>query len=399
MKVLVLNAGSSTLKFLLMDMTTKESIAKGAVERINEGDNSFLVYKKGDDKVTIKKPIASHKEGLDLVLEVMTSKDNGVIEDISEITAFGHRYVHGGFSRFEPTLLNEKVLEELEQNVDLSPLHLPGSLSGTRACMEIAPSIPNVAVFDTGFHGKMPEHAFRYAIPKKDYTEHKIRRYGFHGTSHYFVTQEYAKLVNKDPKDVKIITCHLGNGSSISAVEGGHSIDTSMGFTPLEGLVMGTRSGDIDPAIVEYLGKVKNMTASETIRYLNKRSGLLGLTDGFTSDMRELEDNLDNEDCKLALDVMIYRLKKYIASYSAVLGGPEAIVFTGGIGENDNLVRGGALKGLEFMGVELDNELNDANIRGVTRKISKDLSKVAVYIIPTNEELVIAQETLKLATK
>lgn len=398
MKVLVLNAGSSTLKFLLMDMETKETIAKGAVERINV-DGPFMVYRVGDNKLTVEKDMKNHKEALDLVVETMLSEKHGVIKDISEITAFGHRFVHGGSKFFESTLITEEILKELEAGSELAPLHIPGSIIGIKACLQVAPHIPNVAVFDTGFHSKMPEYAFRYAIPKKDYVEHGIRKYGFHGTSHFFISNEYAKLVNKDIKDLKIITCHLGNGSSISAVQNGHSVDTSMGFTPLEGLIMGTRSGDIDPAVVEFLGKKKNMSVSEVITYLNKQSGLLGLSNGFSADMRDIEDNLDNEDCKLALDMLSYRLKKYIGSYLAVLGGADAILFTGGIGENDALVRNACLSNLAALGVELDEELNNQNIRGVNRKISKNTSKVDVYIIPTNEELVIAEETLKIALK
>jgi acetate kinase len=398
MKVLVLNAGSSTLKFLLMDMTTKETIAKGAVERINV-DGPFMVYKVGNNKLTVEKNMKNHKDALDLVLQTLLSEKHGVIKDLREITAFGHRFVHGGTKIFDSTLITPEVLKELEAGTDLAPLHIPASITGIKACLEVAPNISNVAVFDTGFHSKMPEYAFRYAIPKKDYEELGIRKYGFHGTSHYFITHEYAKLVNKDVKDLKIITCHLGNGSSISAVKGGHSVDTSMGFTPLEGLVMGTRSGDIDAAVVEFLAKKKNLSVSEVVTYLNKQSGLLGLSNGFSADMRDIEDNLDNPDCQLALDILSYRLKKYIGSYFAVLGGAHAILFAGGIGENDNLVRSAALKDLEALGIELDEELNNQNIRGVARKISKDSSKVDVYIIPTNEELVIAEETLKVVLK
>lgn len=393
MKILVLNAGSSSLKFLLMDMNTQETIAKGIVERIGIVGSS-MTYKVGENKLVIEQALSNHKEALKLLLDTLTSKENGVISDISEISGFGHRFVHGGTKIFESTLITNEVLQELEKATDLAPLHIPASIVGIKACMEVSPNIPNVAVFDTGFHSKMPEYAYRYAIPKKDYEEFGIRRYGFHGTSHYYVSNEYAKLVNKDIKDLKLITCHLGNGSSISAVKNGHSVDTSMGFTPLEGLVMGTRSGDIDPAVVEFLSKKKNLTVSETINYLNKQSGMLGLC-GYT-DMRDVESNLDNPDCKLALDILIYRLKKYIGAYFAVLEGADAIIFTGGIGENDEIVRKGALKGLEVLGIELDVELNDLNIRGQVRKISKPTSKVDVYIIPTNEELVIAQETLRI---
>ncbi len=398
MKILVLNAGSSSLKFLLMDMNTKRDIAKGIVERIGIVGSS-MTYKVGEQKLVVEQPLSNHKEALTLLLSTLTSSQHGVIADIAEITGFGHRFVHGGSKYFESTLITNHVLEELEKGSDLAPLHIPASLVGIRACLEVSPKIPNVAVFDTGFHSKMPEHAFRYAIPKKDYEEFGIRRYGFHGTSHFFVSHEYAKLVGKKPEELKLITCHLGNGSSISAVSGGHSVDTSMGFTPLEGLVMGTRSGDIDPAVVEFLSKKKNMTVSEVINYLNKQSGLLGLTNGYTVDMRDLEANLDNPDCQLALDILIYRLKKYIGAYMAVLGGADAIIFTGGIGENDDLVRAGALKGMEVFGIELDQDLNTARIRGQNRKISKATSKVEVYIIPTNEELVIAEETLRIANK
>ena len=398
MKVLVLNAGSSSLKFLLMDMESNQTIAKGNVERIGI-IGSFLNYRVGENKYNFDQPIADHKEALNLVLATLTNEEYGVIKSVSEIVGFGHRVVHGGKELFDSTLITPEILEQLQASKELAPLHIPGSVVGIKACMEIAPSIPNVAVFDTGFHSKMPEYAFRYALPKADYTELGVRKYGFHGTSHFYVSQEYAHLVGKKPENLKLITCHLGNGSSISAVSGGHSIDTSMGFTPLEGLVMGTRSGDIDPAVVDFLAQKRGMSLSETITYLNKQSGLLGLTDGFTSDMRDLEANLNNPDCKLALDILIYRLKKYIGAYLAVLGGADAIIFTGGIGENDDLVREGALSGLDFCGIELDLKLNSNGQRGVNRKISKKSSKVDVYIIPTNEELVIAQETLKVVSK
>ena len=396
MKILVLNAGSSSLKFLLMDMETKHDLAKGIAERIGI-DGSSMTYKANGNKLVVEQPMKTHKEALALLLETLTSKENGVIKDASEISGFGHRVVTGGTDIFESTLITPEVLEKLEQAVDFAPLHIPGSIVGIKACMELMPNLPNVAVLDTTFHSKMPEYAYRYAIPTEDYTELGIRRYGAHGTSHYFVSNEYAKAVGKDVKDLKIITCHLGNGSSISAVSGGHSIDTSMGFTPLEGLVMGTRSGDIDPAVVEFICKKRGLTVEQALKRLNKQSGLLGLSNGFTSDMRDLEEHLDNKDCKLALDVLVYRLKKYIGAYLAVLGGADAIVFTGGIGENDELVRAGALQGMNVFGIKLDAVLNNNGVRGQTRKISTEDSDVDVYIIPTNEELVIAQETVRVA--
>lgn len=381
-----------------MDMETKHDLAKGIVERIGI-DGSSMTYKARGNKLVVEQAMQTHKQALELVLATLTSKENGVLQDASEISGFGHRIVTGGTDIFESTLITPEVLQKLEKAVDFAPLHIPGSVVGIKACMELMPSLPNVAVLDTTFHSQMPEYAYRYAIPTEDYEELGIRRYGAHGTSHYFVSNEYAKLVGKDVKDLKIITCHLGNGSSISAVQDGHSVDTSMGFTPLEGLVMGTRSGDVDPAVVEFICKKRGLTVQETLKRLNKQSGLLGLSNGFTSDMRDIEDHLDNKDCKLALDVLIYRLKKYIGSYLAVLGGADAIVFTGGIGENDELVRAGALKNMQLFGIELDETLNNNGVRGQTRKISTENSKVDVYILPTNEELVIAQETVRVASE
>lgn len=397
MKILVLNSGSSSLKFLLLNMTNNETLVKGNIERIGIS-NSTMTYKKNDEKFVVNENLPSHKQAIKLLFDTLVHPKHGVISSLNEIAGFGHRYVNGGPDINSSVVVTEQIANKLAEYVDLAPVHAPANLAGIKVCMELAPNIPSVVVFDTAFHSKMPEYAFRYAIPKQDYLDYKIRRYGFHGTSHYFVTQKYAQTVGKKPEDVKIITCHLGNGSSISAVEGGHSVDTSMGFTPLEGLIMGTRSGDLDPAVVNFLAIKKNMTVAEVVDYLNKKSGLLGLT-GFTSDMRDLEENLDNPDCQLALDMLNYRLKKYIGAYFAALGGAEAIVFTGGIGENDDLVRAGSLKGLEVLGIKLDAKLNAERLRGKIRKISTPDSPVAVYIIPTDEELVIAQETLDLVKK
>ncbi len=393
-KILVINAGSSSLKFQLMDAVTGEVFAKGNAERIGIKD-SFLTYKRNEEKTVFNEDFKNHKVVMEYLLKLLVSEEHGVIKSIDEIGAFGHRVVHGGVKHFEPCLVTDEVIKDLQEAVDLAPLHLPAHIMGIEACMQSAPSIKNVVVFDTGFHSQIPEKAFRYAIPKKDYEELKIRRYGFHGTSHYFISHEYAKIVGKNVEDLKIITAHLGGGCSISAVMGGHSVDTSMGFTPLEGLIMGTRSGDIDPAVVEYLSLKRNMTVSETLKYLNKQSGMLGLTDGKYSDNRDIEQNLDNPDCALALDMMCYRIQKYIGSYIAAMNGCDAIVFSGGIGERGILVREKVLSGLTCFGIEVDKDANK-EVFGNSGRISTKNSKIDCYVVPTNEELVIAMETKKI---
>lgn len=392
MKVLVINAGSSSLKYLLMDMEKENVICKGIAERIGI-DKSSVSYKAGDVKKEINVNLKNHTEAMNEIMKLLTNPEFGVIKNVSEITAFGHRVVNVGESYFDSCVITKKVLEDFKKNTDFAPLHVPAHIMGIEACLSIAPKIKNVAVFDTGFHKTMPAYAYRYAIPTKDYKELKIRRYGAHGTSHFYVSQECMKLLKK--KHSKIITCHLGNGSSMSAVLDGKCIDTSMGFTPLEGLVMGTRSGDIDPAVVEFLCKKRNITVSDAIKRLNKESGMLGMSNNYSSDMRDLRDKLNNPEVQLAFDVMCYRIKKYIGSYIAVLGGVDAIAFAGGVGENDSIVREKCLEGLECFGIKLNKKLNnDVQRFKENTNLTGKGSKVKIFVIPTNEELVIARETI-----
>lgn len=397
MKILVINAGSSTLKFQLMDTSTSKVEAKGNVERINEG-KSFLRYKANGKETILNKDIVNHAQAMELVLSYLTDKEVGVIKSVEEIEAFGHRVVNVGDKYFDPTLVTKEVLEEFKQNVDFSPIHVPGAIAGIEGAMSVCPNTPNVAVFDIGFHKYIPEYAYRYAIPKKYYDEYRIRRYGAHGTSHYYVANKCAELMNKNIEDLKIITCHLGSGASISAVKGGHSIDTSMGFTPLEGIMMNTRSGDLDPAIIEFICKKEGKTVSEVVSMLNKQSGLIG-ANGVCSDMREIIENISNPDVKLSLDMYSYRIKKYIGAYSAVLGGVDAIVFTAGVGEHTPEVREAVADNMEYLGIKVDHDLNWNAPRGEIFEISASDSKVKVFIIPTDEEYVIAKETEKLIQK
>ena len=394
MKVLVINAGSSSLKFQIIDMDTKEVKAKGIVERINEG-KSFLRYKAHGTETIFDKDIRNHTEAMEIVLEKLTDANIGVIASTDEIDAFGHRVVNVGDQHFDPVVVDKDMLEMFKTKTEFAPLHMPGSIAGIEACLEICPNTPNVAVFDIGFHKTIEPRVYRYGLPKRYYDEYRIRRYGAHGTSHYFVTQECAKLLNKDVNDINIVTCHLGSGASITAVKNGKSFDTTMGFTPLEGIMMNTRSGDIDPAIIEFICNKENKTVSEVIKMLNKESGLLG-ANGKVADMRDIIANMSDEDVKLSYDMYAYRIKKYICSYIGVLGGVDAIVFTAGVGEHTPEIRRDVTEGLEFMGIKVDNELNFGAKRGEIAEISPADSKVKVFIIPTDEEMVIAQETEKL---
>jgi acetate kinase len=395
MKVLVINAGSSSLKYQLIDMQDEHVICKGAVERISQA-GSFLLQKANGKDLEIKHKLADHKEAIELVLKTLTDGSNKVIDSLDEINAVGHRVVHGGEDYNHSVLITDEVLEKIKENAPLAPLHVPANVMGIEAVKQVAAGLPNVAVFDTAFHSNMPKHAYMYALPQKVYKEYKVRRYGFHGTSHYFVSDRLSKLENKPLSALKVITCHLGNGSSIAAVKHGVSVDTSMGFTPLEGLMMGTRSGDIDPAIHEYLMEKTGWDIKTLNTYLNKESGLLGIS-GVSSDMRDLlKVKKTNEQAKLALDMLAYRIKKYIGAYSAIMGGVDAIVFTGGIGEYTESLREDVLKNMEYLGVELDLLKNNNPPRGQEYKISTKNSRVAVYIIPTNEELVIARDVEKL---
>ena len=397
MKILVINAGSSTLKFQLLNSETKEVVAKGNVERINEG-KSFLRYKANGVENIYEKPISNHKEAMEIVLEKLTDKEVGVINSINEIDAFGHRVVNVGEDYFDSCLVTRETVEDFKTKVDFSPLHVPGAISGIEACLEVCPNTPNVAVFDIGFHKTLPEYVYRYAIPKRYYTDLKIRRYGAHGTSHKYVSQRCADLMGKNIEDLKIVTCHLGSGASITAVKGGKSFDTSMGFTPLAGIMMNTRSGDIDPAVIEFICNKEGKTVSEVIRMLNKESGLIG-ANGKCSDMREVLENINDKDVKTSLDMYNHRIKKYIGAYAAVMGGLDAIVFTAGVGEHTPEVREAVTEGLEFIGVKVDHDKNFNAKRGAEVEISTDDSKVKVFIIPTDEELMIALDTEKIVSQ
>ena len=392
MKIFVINCGSSSLKYKLFDMRDEDVLAEGIIERIGI-ENSFLQYetKEGTD-IKIEHEIPTHKEGIELLIETLLSDEHGVLKDMDEIKAVGHRVAHGGEKFAHSTLIDDEVMKEIEDISDLAPLHNPANLMGIEVCKELMPETSQVAVFDTAFHQTMPEEAYTYALPYEYYEKYGVRRYGFHGTSHGYVAKRAAEMMDKDFEDLKIVTCHLGNGASIAAVKNGESIDTSMGFTPLEGLVMGTRCGDIDPAIVPFIMDKEDMTASEIDSVLNKESGLYGVS-GVSSDMRDIEGAAEegNNQAQVALDIFNYRVKKYIGSYSAAMGGVDAVVFTAGIGENAIETREEILADLEYMGIKIDKKAND--IRGKEQIITTDDSKVKAMVIPTNEELVIAKDT------
>jgi len=396
MKVLVINAGSSSLKYQLLDMTTTDIIAKGLIERI--GIDGKITHKPADkDPYQADITMNDHQAAIKVLIDTLTDSDHGVITSMSEIDAVGHRVVHAGEYFDDSVLVTEEVLKKLEACFELAPLHNPPNILGIRACAEIMPGVPQVAVFDTAFHQTMPKEAYLYAVPYEYYEKYKVRKYGFHGTSHKYVAQRAAAMLNKPIEELKIITCHLGNGSSISAVKNGKSVETTMGFTPLAGVAMGTRSGDIDPAIVEFIAGKENLTASEVLNILNKKSGMLGIS-GVSSDFRDLAscDNEYKERCQTALSMFKYQVKERIGMCAAAMGGVDVIVFTAGVGENDRTIRAGATEGLEFMGIKLDAAKNEAK-SGDEREISADDSKVKVLVIPTNEELMIAMDTKKLA--
>ncbi len=392
MKILVINAGSSSLKYQLIDMDTKSVMAKGLCERIGiDGSNlQHTAVISGKDKVKIEKPMKDHGDAIQMVIDALTDKEIGVISSMSEIDAVGHRVVHGGEEFTESCLITEAVLKGLEKCTPLAPLHNPPNIIGIEACRKIMPDTPMTAVFDTAFHQTMPSKAYMYALPYEYYEKYAIRKYGFHGTSHKYVAQEAAKLLGKKPEELKLITCHLGNGSSISAVDGGKCVDTSMGFTPLDGVPMGTRTGAMDPAVVTYLIN-KGMSAKEVDTLMNKQSGVQGIS-GVSSDFRDLCDAADagNERAKLALDMFAYQVKKFIGAYAAVMNGVDAVVFTAGVGENDSYTRSLIIDGLDYLGVKVDADKN--NTRG-TVDISAEDAKVKTLVIPTNEELMIAIET------
>ncbi|MBO5136755.1 MAG: acetate kinase [Clostridia bacterium] len=394
MKILVINAGSSSLKYQLIDMETENVMAKGLCERIGIEGSKLNHTPDGGEKVVIEKPMKDHADAIKMVLDALTDGNHGVISSMDEISAVGHRVVHGGEEFTGSVIINDEVMKAVEACNPLAPLHNPANIIGIKACEAAMPGVPMVGVFDTAFHQTMPAESFMYGIPYDLYKENKIRRYGFHGTSHKYVTQEAAKMLGKNVDDVKIITCHLGNGSSITAVDGGKSVDTSMGFTPLAGTVMGTRCGDIDPAIVKFIADNKGMTLDEVDTLLNKKSGVDGIS-GISSDFRDLEaaEAEGNERAHLALSMFSHSVRHFVGAYLFELGGADAIVFTAGIGENTVIIRRDILKGVEALGIKIDPEKNEKAIRGVQMDIATDDSKVRVLVIPTNEELMIAKET------
>ncbi len=395
MIVMVLNTGSSSVKYQVINPEVEKVLAKGVVERIGMS-GAILTHKPFDrDEVRLSGDIFDHKMAIEYVLSILLSKNHGVISKRDEIDAVGHRVVHGGEVFSDSVLINEDVIREMRRCIDYAPLHNPPNIKGIDAAKQLLPHVPHIGVFDTAFHQTMPPHAYLYGLPYELYKRHRIRRYGFHGTSHRYVSERAARMVKTDMSKLKMITCHLGNGCSAAAIREGHSIDTSMGFTPLEGLLMGTRSGDMDPAIILQIMNKEEMNMNDATTMLNKHSGLKGVS-GVSSDMREIEDEYDtNERSKLAHDLFTYRLKKYIGSYAAAMEGLDTLVFTGGIGENSSLVRKNSLNGLAFIGIELDQEKNEQPTRG-ERIISSDTSRVKILVIPTNEELVIAMDTMKI---
>lgn len=398
MKILVLNCGSSSIKYKLFDMTTKEVLAQGGIEKIGlKGSFLKLTLPNGEKKI-LEKDIPEHTAGIEFILNTLVSPEYGAIKSLDEINAVGHRMVHGGERFSESVLLNKEVLDAFAACNDLAPLHNPANLKGVNAVSAILPNVPQIGVFDTAFHQTMPDYAYMYAIPYELYEKYGVRRYGFHGTSHRYVSQRVCEFLGVDPKGKKIITCHIGNGGSISAIKDGKCMDTSMGLTPLEGLVMGTRSGDIDAGAVTFIMEKEGLTPTGVSNLLNKKSGVLGVS-GVSSDMRELEAAVaaGNPKAILAEKMYFYRIKKYIGAYAAALGGVDIILFTGGVGENQANCRSEVCEGLEFMGVKIDLEKN--KVRGEEAVISADDSKVTVVVIPTDEELMIASDTLAILNK
>lgn len=395
MNVLVINCGSSSLKYQLLNMADESVLATGLVERIGIEGSQLKHEVPGMDKQTIKVPMKDHKEALTHVLNAITDEKIGAIKDLAEIQAVGHRVVHAGEFYSASVVINEDVMKRLEECIQLAPLHNPPNIIGIQALQELIPGVPNVAVFDTAFHQTMPPRAYIYPIPYELYETHKIRRYGFHGTSHRYVSQRAADMLGKDIKDLKIISCHLGNGASVAAIDGGKSVATSMGFTPLEGLAMGTRCGDIDPAIVTFIMEKENMTINQVNDLLNKKSGVFGIS-GVSSDFRDIENAAadGNERAILALEAFDDRVKQYIAAYAAAMGGVDVVLFTAGLGENSALNRKNICEGMDFMGIQVSDELN--NVRGKEVVISPEGSKVKVLVVPTNEELMIARDTVEL---
>lgn len=394
MKVLVINCGSSSLKYQLIDSDTEQVMAKGICERIKL-DGTLTHQATGKEKINIDAPMPEHSAAVKIVLEKLIDEEVGAIKSLDDINAIGHRVVHGGEKFSSSALIDDEVLAAIEECNDLAPLHNPANLIGIRACKELMPGVPQVAVFDTAFHQTMPAHAYIYGLPYEYYEKYKVRRYGFHGTSHSFVSKRTAELLGKDIKDTKIVVCHLGGGASICAVEGGKSIDTTMGLTPLEGITMGTRSGNIDPAIIEFIANKEGKSVPEIMNILNKESGVLGIS-GKSSDFRDINKGIAEGDvrCDIAMNVFCYQAAKFIGGYVAAMNGVDAVVFTAGVGENDPLVRKLTCDRLAFLGVSINDEAN--KLRGEEVRISDDTSKVPVYVVPTNEELAIARETVAL---
>jgi acetate kinase len=397
MKVLVINCGSSSIKYQLIHSKEQETLCKGLVERI--GAVTSIIKQEWKGEKAVKKSVAldNHAAALKMIMELLLEADNDHLKSLDEIEAVGHRVVHGGETFKDSVLIDQAVEDAIQEAFDIAPLHNPPNLQGIKAAKQHLPDVPHVAVFDTAFHQSIPSKAFLYGIPNRLYRRYKIRRYGFHGTSHYYVSRRYFKLTGKPKEGSKLITCHLGNGASIAAIKDGESIDTSMGFTPLEGLVMGTRSGDIDPSILFYLIEKEELSLANVHALLNKHSGLLGLS-GYAADMRDLIEEAENGDkrCQEAIDVFCYRAKKYIGSYLASLNGADTIIFTGGIGENASLIRKKILDDLQSLGIELDEKKNQEGL--FNEDISTEKSSANIYVIPTNEELVIAIDAAKIAT-
>lgn len=394
MKILVLNCGSSSLKYQLINMVTEEVLASGKYERIGEKE-AFITHKAQGKKVEIKKPAYDHKEAIEFTLAQLTNPEYKVIDSLDEVEAIGHRVVHGGERFKESAIIDDKVIEQIDECSEFAPLHNPAAILGMEACKKVMPEKPMVAVFDTTFHQTMPKEKYIYPIPYEYYERYGVRKYGAHGTSHMYVSQRLAKIENKNIENLKIVTCHLGQGSSICAVDGGKSIDTSMGLTPLGGIPMVTRSGDLDPSVLTYLMKKENISAGKMEDILNKKSGVAGIS-GLAPDFRviELESYEDNERAKIAMESFKYSIASYIAKYAVAMNGVDYIIFTGGIGENQINIRKGICEKLTFMGVEIDVDAN--NMRGEEKVISRPESKVKIYVIPTNEELMIAKETMRL---
>ncbi|NVO09579.1 MAG: acetate kinase [Bacteroidales bacterium] len=400
MIVLVLNCGSSSIKYQVIDMANDSKLlAKGIVERVGLADGILTHKPEGKEKYEVFEPIPDHNVGINLILDTLVDKQHGVISSINDIVAVGHRVAHGGEFFTESSLINERVKSEIEKCIELAPLHNPANLKGILSMEKLLPGVPQVAVFDTSFHQTMPNFSYLYAIPYEYYDKYKIRRYGFHGTSHKFVAQKACRILGMDFNSCKIITCHLGNGASIAAIKNGKSVDTSMGFTPVEGLIMGTRSGDVDPGVLLFLAEKENLSIKQVNDVINKKSGVQGIS-GLSSDMRDLENASaeGNERAQLAIDMYYYRVKKYVGAYAAVMDGVDLIIFTGGIGENDDNIRAHVSEAIDFMGVDFDAAANKG-VRGKDKLLTKPNSRVKVMSITTNEELVIATDTANIVSK